>query len=97
MTLTEKEIRTQLRKHLKRKLKLGNGHCQVTIRRLGKCLFAKNGMGYKYKHDLPGAGTRQKIYRIAEELCIEHGGKRISDGYTRHKGRGQKVGRLYQF
>ena len=97
MTLTEKEIRRQLRKHLKRKLKIGGGHCQVTTRRLGRCLFAKNGKGCQYKGELPGARTLQIIYRIAMELCEEYGGERISDAYNRNKSRGTKVARLYQF
>ena len=97
MTLTEKEIKRMLRYHIKRKLKILGGHGQITIRRLGKSLFAKNGKGYKYKNDLPNVAERQVIYRIATELCEEYGGKRISDAYCRHKGRGVKVARVYQF
>ena len=97
MKLTDNEIKRQLRKHLKRKLKILGGHGQITIRRLGKCLFAKNGKGYKYKEDLPSGGQREHIYRIATELCEEYGGKRIGDAYCRHKGRGFKVQRVYQF
>lgn len=97
MIFIEKEIRRELRKHLKRRLKLGNGHCQVTIRRLGKNLFAKKGKGYKYKDDLPNPRQRQIIYRIAMELCEEHGGKRIGNAYDRNRSRGTKASRVYQF
>ena len=97
MKLTEKEIEKRLRYHLKRKLKILGGHGQITIRRLGKCLFAKNGKGYKYKDELPNPAVRQVIYRIATELCEEYGGERITNAYCRHKGRGVKVARVYQF
>lgn len=97
MIFIEKEVRRKLRKHLKRKLKILGGHGQITIRRLGKAIFAKNGKGYKFKDDLPNPRQRQMIYRIATELCIEYGGERISDAYCRHKGRGFKVQRVYQF
>ena len=97
MNLTEKEIRRELRKHLKRKLKILGGHGQITIRRLGKSIFAKNGKGYKYKGDMPNVAELQVIYRISTELCEEYGGKRITDAYCRHKGRGFKVQRVYQF
>ncbi len=97
MIFTEKEIRHRLRAHLKRRLKILGGHGQITIRRLGKNLFAKKGKGYKYKNDLPNPRQRQIIYRIAMELCEEHGGKRIGNAYDKNKSRGTKVSRVYQF
>jgi len=97
MNLTDKEIKRKLRYQLKRKLKLLGGHGQITIRRLGKSIFVKNGIGFKYKDELPSNGQRLKIYNIAEELCLEYGGTRIGNGYDRNKSRGSTVSRVYQF
>ena len=94
--LTEKEIEKRLRYHLKRKLKILGGHGQITIRRLGMAIFAKNGKGFKYAEQ-PTVGQLMAIYSMADEMCLEHGGKRIGNGYDRNKSRGTKVSRVYQF
>ena len=96
MRLTEKEIEKRLRYHLKRKLKILGGHGQITIRRLGMAIFAKNGKGFKYAEQ-PTVGQLMVIYSMADELCVKHGGKRIGNAYCKHKGRGVKVARRYQF
>ena len=91
-------IETQLRFHLQRKLKLIHGKGQITVRRLVKCLWSKQGEGTRYD-GAPSYKGRIHLYATAARLCEEAGGTVAVHGYCRCKhGRGKSVAsRVYQF
>lgn len=92
------DIEQQLRHHLQRKLALVHGAGQITVRRLVKCLYYKNGQGFRYAEE-PSLKGRHHLYSLAAEICEEAGGTVALHGYCRCKqGRGKSVAsRVYQF
>jgi hypothetical protein len=89
-------IEQQLRAHLQRKLKILNGKGQITVRRLVKCIYPKNGTGFKYAEE-PSYKNRQSLYAIAAQLCEEAGGKVDMIAYVRSHNGCSVAGRVYQF
>ena len=89
-------IESQLRAHLKRKLKLGHGNCQITVRRLVKCLYYKNGQGFRYAEE-PSLKGRHLLYNLAAEICEEAGGKLAALAYGRSSRGSSIAARVYQF
>ena len=90
----KEDIEQQLRAHLQRKLKLVHGHGQITVRRLVKCLYTKNGTRYTEEPSLKG---RHQAYRIAAQICEEAGGKVALMGYVRSHNGDSVASRVYQF
>ena len=89
-------IEQQLRFHLKRKLALIHGAGQITVRRLVKCLYYKNGQGFRYAEE-PSLKGRHHLYSLAAEICEEAGGKVAAKAYCRRNPAGSVASRVYQF
>lgn len=90
------DVESQLRAHLKRKLKILNGKGQITVRRLVKCLYAKNGQSTKYAEE-PKNENGRFLNNLAAELCEKAGGKVADKAYCRHNHLGSVASRVYQF
>ncbi len=86
----------QLRAHLKRKLKILKGSGQITVRRLVKCVWAKNGQSTQYAED-PSYIGRIQLYAMAARLCEEAGGKVDMIAYVRSHNGCSVAARVYQF
>ena len=93
--LTEKEIKRELRKHLKRKLKIGNGHCQMSIRRLAKMAHKRKANGHFIDNDR--VQQRQDIHKMACKLCEEYGGVFWGTAWKRSVSDVAPSVRVYQF
>ncbi len=95
MIFTEKEIKRRLRHLIKRQLKAGRGHCQISVRRLGKSVFPRKGNGH-FVEGKPDMQLQQNVYRIAVELCEHYGGHIWT--WTHHKRKSyNNAARVYQF
>lgn len=90
------DVEQQLRAHLKRKLKILNGSGQITVRRLVKCVWAKNGQSTHYAEEI-GYKGRHQLYAIAARVCEEAGGKVDMIAYVRSHNGCSVAGRVYQF
>ena len=101
MTLTENEIEYRLRRAIERQLKHNGGHCQITIRRLGKEVYQRKG-NHKFVNPSDSDGNKrnqkQQIYAMAAKLCEEYGGVWNGDvGWSRSIGENANSPRVYQF
>ena len=94
--MTDDNIERQLRFHLKRKLALIHGAGQITVRRLVKCLYYKNGQGFGYAEE-PGLKGRHQLYALAATILEEAGGKIASIAYVRSGNGNSVASRVYQF
>ena len=90
-------IEQQLRAHLKRKLRHGHGHCQITVRRLVASTYPRMGAGYRHAEE-SDYGDRHALYTLAAELCEEAGGEfEGTASYCRNGLAGSVASRVYQF
>lgn len=92
----KESIEQQLRFHLQRKLRLVHGKGQITVRRLVKCLWSKQGVGTRYEEE-PIYKGRHQLYAIAARLCEEAGGKVDMIAYVRSHNGCSVAARVYQF
>ncbi len=94
MTLTENEIEYRLRRGIERQLKAGNGHCQISVRRLGKNVYLRKTNGHFIEK--PTVQQLQQIYRTASELCEQYGG-RVWGWKHRRRVSYNNAAKVYQF
>ena len=97
MTLTKKEkiYKRRLRAALKRKLKIGGGHCQVNVKGFGGWAYKRDKRGH-YIEERPNCKERQRVYEIAAQLREEYGGEIWTRTYRNRQGY-DNCARVYQF
>ncbi len=94
MMLTDNEIEYRLRRAIERQLKAGSGHCQISVRRLGKSVYLRKTNGHFVEK--PTVQQLQQIYRTASELCEQYGGRVWAWKYRRRKSY-NNAAKVYQF
>ncbi len=94
MIFTENEIEYRLRRAIERQLKAGNGHCQISVRRVGKNVYRRKTNGHFIEK--PTMQQLQQIYRTASELCEQYGGYVWTRTHNKRQAY-NNASRVYQF
>ena len=94
MKLTENEIEYRLRRVIERQLKAGSGHCQISVRRLGRTVYLRKSNGHFIEK--PTVYQLQQIYQTASDLCEQYGGKVWTRTHNK-RGSYNNASKVYQF